>query len=160
VRTTIRRHPAERIWHCCDLLVHEGSDAFPVDDGWSRQIAWAGVVDLSGACASPVTEPGGRCPFVDGGQLADPFACRFMKPLGNRQDADFSCKAEGHGGRVTRATLYRVLAALLIVIAAALTWSHLGHLDPLNLQPAPRTILGILRCRCRHRRRPDRRYWR
>jgi uncharacterized protein len=62
-----------------------------------------------------------------------------MKPSGNRQDADFSCKAEGHRGRVTRATLYRVLAALLIVIAAALTWSHL---DPLNLQPAPRTILG------------------
>jgi hypothetical protein len=33
------------------------------------------------------------------------------------------------------------LAAPLIVIAAALTWSHLGHLDPPN---APRTILGIL----------------
>jgi uncharacterized membrane protein YfcA len=32
----------------------------------------------------------------------------------------------------------------VIVIAAVLTWSHLGHLDPPNLQPAPRTILGIL----------------
>ena len=40
-------------------------------------------------------------------------------------------------------TLYRVLAALLIVIAAALTLSHLGNLDPPNLQPAPRTILGV-----------------
>jgi hypothetical protein len=47
-------------------------------------------------------------------------------------------------GRSRKRTLYRVLAALLIVIAAALTWSHLGHLDPLNLKPAPRTILGIL----------------
>ena len=45
---------------------------------------------------------------------------------------------------VRKPTLYRVLAALLIVIAAALTLSHLGHLDPPNLQPAPRTILGIL----------------
>jgi uncharacterized membrane protein YfcA len=42
-----------------------------------------------------------------------------------------------------RATLYRVLAALLIVIAAALTLSHLGNFDPPNLQPAPRTIFGI-----------------
>jgi hypothetical protein len=33
-------------------------------------------------------------------------------------------------------TLYRVLAALLIVIAAALILSHLGNLDPPNLQPA------------------------
>ena len=41
-------------------------------------------------------------------------------------------------------TLQRVRAALLTVIAAALTCSHLGHLDPPNLQPAPRTILGIL----------------
>jgi uncharacterized membrane protein YfcA len=41
-------------------------------------------------------------------------------------------------------TLQRVLAALPIVIAAALARSHLGHLDPPNLQPAPRTILGIL----------------
>jgi uncharacterized protein len=40
-------------------------------------------------------------------------------------------------------TLYRVLAALLIVIAAALILSHLGNLDPPNLQPAPRTIFGI-----------------
>ena len=32
----------------------------------------------------------------------------------------------------------------MIVIAVVLTWSHLGHLDPPNLQPAPRTILGIL----------------
>jgi hypothetical protein len=34
---------------------------------------------------------------------------------------------------VRKPTLYRVLAALLIVIAAALTWSPLGRLDPPNL---------------------------
>ena len=45
---------------------------------------------------------------------------------------------------VRKGTLQRVRAALLIVIAAALTCSHLGHLDPPDLQPAPRTILGIL----------------
>jgi len=45
---------------------------------------------------------------------------------------------------IRRPTLQRVRAALLIVIAAALTCSHLGHLDPPNLQPAPRTILGTL----------------
>ena len=31
------------------------------------------------------------------------------------------------------ATLYRVLAVLLVLIAAALTWSHFGNLDPLAL---------------------------
>jgi hypothetical protein len=41
-------------------------------------------------------------------------------------------------------TLYRVWAALLIVIAAAPDLEPLGHLDPPNLQPTPRTILGIL----------------
>jgi uncharacterized protein len=58
-------------------------------------------------------------------------------------------------------TLYRVLAALLIVIAAALTWSHVGHLEPPNLQPAPHTILGILASvGIGIVARPDRRYWR
>ena len=56
--------------------------------------------------------------------------------------------SQQHKSRTTSevqyATLYRVLAALLVVIAPALTWSHVGHLDPLNLQPAPHTILGIL----------------
>ena len=47
------------------------------------------------------------------------------------------------GSCVPQGTLYRVLAALLIVIAAALTLSHLGNFDPPNLQPAPRTIFGI-----------------
>jgi hypothetical protein len=57
-------------------------------------------------------------------------------------------------------TLYRVWAALLIVIAAALTLSHLGHLDPPNLQPAPRTFSGSSPVSYRYRRRPDRRCWR
>jgi hypothetical protein len=36
-----------------------------------------------------------------------------------------------------RPTLCRVLAALQIVVAAALTWSHLGHLDPPNPPARP-----------------------
>jgi uncharacterized protein len=39
--------------------------------------------------------------------------------------------------RMRSATLYRVLAALLVLIAAALTWSHFGHLDPLTSSPSP-----------------------
>ena len=46
--------------------------------------------------------------------------------------------------RMRSATLYRVLAALLVLIAAALAWSHFGHLDPLTIQPVPRAVIGVL----------------
>jgi uncharacterized protein len=46
--------------------------------------------------------------------------------------------------RMRSATLYRVLAALLVLIAAALAWSHFGKLNPLTIQPVPRTIIGVL----------------
>jgi len=36
------------------------------------------------------------------------------------------------------------LAALLVLIAAALAWSHFGHLDLLTIQPVPRAIIGVL----------------
>jgi uncharacterized protein len=42
------------------------------------------------------------------------------------------------------ATIYRVLAALLALIAAVHAWSHIGHLDPLTSQPVPRAIIGFL----------------
>jgi uncharacterized membrane protein YfcA len=42
------------------------------------------------------------------------------------------------------ATIYRVLAALLVLIAAVLAWSHFGHLDPLTIQPILRAIIGVL----------------
>jgi hypothetical protein len=40
--------------------------------------------------------------------------------------------------------LYWVLAVLLVLIAAALAWSHFGDLGPLSMAPLPRTILGVL----------------
>jgi uncharacterized protein len=40
-------------------------------------------------------------------------------------------------------TLHRVLAILLVLIAGALTWDRFGPLDPLSLEPAARTLLGI-----------------
>jgi uncharacterized membrane protein YfcA len=40
-------------------------------------------------------------------------------------------------------TLRRVLAILLVLIAVALTWDHVGPLDPLILEPASRTLLGV-----------------
>jgi uncharacterized protein len=42
------------------------------------------------------------------------------------------------------ATIYRVLAVLLVLIAAVLAWSHFGHLDPLTIQPVLRAIIGAL----------------
>lgn len=45
--------------------------------------------------------------------------------------------------RMRSATLHRVLVALLVLIAAALAWHHFGHLDPLLLEPVPRTLLGV-----------------
>jgi uncharacterized protein len=31
-----------------------------------------------------------------------------------------------------------------VLIAAALAWSHFGHIDPLTIQPVPRAIMGVL----------------
>ena len=45
--------------------------------------------------------------------------------------------------RMLSATLYRVLAALLVLIAIALVWSHFGNINPVLLDPVPRTLLGI-----------------
>jgi uncharacterized protein len=36
--------------------------------------------------------------------------------------------------RMRSATIYRVLAALLVLIAWVLAWSHFGHLDPLAIR--------------------------
>ena len=41
------------------------------------------------------------------------------------------------------ATLYRVLAVLLVLIAIALAWNHFGDLNPLVLDPVQRTLLGL-----------------
>ncbi|MEV6273368.1 sulfite exporter TauE/SafE family protein [Kribbella sp. NPDC051936] len=46
--------------------------------------------------------------------------------------------------RMRSATLYRVLAALLVLIAAALAWSHFGNLGSLDLSPGLRTVLGVV----------------
>jgi uncharacterized membrane protein YfcA len=45
--------------------------------------------------------------------------------------------------RMRSATLYRVLAVLLVLIAIALAWNHFGDLNPLELHPLPRTLLGL-----------------
>jgi hypothetical protein len=37
------------------------------------------------------------------------------------------------------AALYRVLAALLVLIAIALAWNHFGDLNPVRLDPFPQT---------------------
>jgi uncharacterized protein len=41
-------------------------------------------------------------------------------------------------------TLYRVLAVLLVLVAAALAWSHFGHVGALDLPPAVRLVAGVL----------------
>jgi len=46
--------------------------------------------------------------------------------------------------RMRSATIYSVLAALLALIATVLAWSHIGHLDPITIQPVPRAIIGVL----------------
>src|SRR4051812_18778877 len=45
--------------------------------------------------------------------------------------------------RMTSRTLYRVLAALVIVIAGALLATHLGSVEPLDLAPAVRIPVGV-----------------
>jgi hypothetical protein len=45
--------------------------------------------------------------------------------------------------RMRSATLYRVLAVLLVLIAIALAWNHFGDLNPVLLDPVLRTLLGI-----------------
>jgi uncharacterized membrane protein YfcA len=37
-----------------------------------------------------------------------------------------------------------LLAALMTLIAAVLAWSHIGHRDPVTIQPVPRAIIGVL----------------
>jgi uncharacterized protein len=46
--------------------------------------------------------------------------------------------------RMRSATLYRVLAALLVVIAAALAANHLGTIQPAPLPPTLRVVAGLL----------------
>ena len=45
--------------------------------------------------------------------------------------------------RMRSATLYRVVAALLVLIAIALAWNHFGDVNPIFLDPVPRTLLGL-----------------
>ncbi len=45
--------------------------------------------------------------------------------------------------RMRSATLHRVLAVLLVVIAVALAWNHFGDLNPVFLDLVPRTLLGL-----------------
>jgi uncharacterized protein len=45
--------------------------------------------------------------------------------------------------RMRSATLCRVLAVLLVLIAVALAWNHFGDLNPVFLDPVPRTLLGL-----------------
>jgi uncharacterized membrane protein YfcA len=46
--------------------------------------------------------------------------------------------------RMRSATIYRVLAALPVLIAAVLAWSQIGQPGPLTVQPVPRAIIGVL----------------
>jgi uncharacterized protein len=45
--------------------------------------------------------------------------------------------------RLRSATLYRVLAVLLVLIAIVLAWNHFGDLNPLVLEHVLRTLLGL-----------------
>jgi uncharacterized protein len=46
--------------------------------------------------------------------------------------------------RMRSTTLYRVLAGLLVLIAAALAANHLGAVPTAHLAPVPRTIVGVV----------------
>lgn len=45
--------------------------------------------------------------------------------------------------KMRSATLYKVIGALLVFIAAALAATHLAQVGSLHLQPLPRTVLGV-----------------
>ncbi len=45
--------------------------------------------------------------------------------------------------RMRSATLYRLLAVLLLLIAAALAWNHLGDVGTVSLPPVARTVAGL-----------------
>jgi uncharacterized membrane protein YfcA len=57
--------------------------------------------------------------------------------------------------RMRSATLYRVLAVLLVLIAVALAWNHFGDLNPLVLDHVPDPAGASGRRRHWHRGRPD-----
>lgn len=46
--------------------------------------------------------------------------------------------------RMRSATLYRLLAVLLLVIAAALAWNHLGEVGTVSLPPVARAAAGLV----------------
>lgn len=46
--------------------------------------------------------------------------------------------------KMRSATLYKVLALLLVLIAIALAATHLGHVEPLALPPAIRVVVGVV----------------
>lgn len=46
--------------------------------------------------------------------------------------------------KMRSAALHRVLAALLVLIAAALPWSHFGSAGPLDLPPVTRAVAGVI----------------
>jgi uncharacterized membrane protein YfcA len=46
--------------------------------------------------------------------------------------------------RVRSTTLHRVLAGLLVLMAAALLWSHFGVLDPFRLDPPLQAVVGAV----------------
>ena len=46
--------------------------------------------------------------------------------------------------RMRSSTLYRVLAVLLVLIAAALTANHVGAVQPLGLAPAAQVVAGLV----------------
>lgn len=46
--------------------------------------------------------------------------------------------------RMRSTTLYRVLAGLLLLIAAALAWTHFGHVEALSLPVVVRSVLGVI----------------
>ncbi|UUV31523.1 sulfite exporter TauE/SafE family protein [Amycolatopsis roodepoortensis] len=45
--------------------------------------------------------------------------------------------------RMRSATLYRLLAVLLLVIASALAWNHLGEVGTVSLPPVARAVAGV-----------------
>jgi uncharacterized membrane protein YfcA len=46
--------------------------------------------------------------------------------------------------KMRSATLYKILAGLLILIATTLAYTHFGHVGSLHLNPLPRTIIALM----------------